>query len=113
MRARQAYSESFRRDVLALVEKSDRTLERVALDLGLVPQTVRYWYNQAMAKSGKKRTARQPAKLPVGDPDDETVEAKIRRLEAENAELRRKNDALEQDRAILKKAAAFFAKESE
>ena len=37
----------------------------------------------------------------------------LEKVEEENAKLRKKNAELEMDRAILKKAAAFFAKESE
>ena len=44
---------------------------------------------------------------------DETPEAKIARLERELAAARHQISSLETDRAILKKAAAFFAKESD
>ena len=43
----------------------------------------------------------------------ETLEEKVRRLERENLVLRKENDTLRMEREILKKAAAFFAKESE
>ena len=46
-------------------------------------------------------------------PADETPEDKVQRLERENAKLLRRVERLEEDRAILKKAAAFFAKENE
>ena len=45
--------------------------------------------------------------------DRRTAEDKIRRLERELVRLQRANAQLEMDREILKKAAAFFAKESE
>ena len=41
----------------------------------------------------------------------ETPEEVLKRLKKENAQLRRKVSQLEMDREILKKAAAFFAKE--
>jgi transposase-like protein len=63
-----------------------------------------------MAKKGKK--VRSPGALPVRSPESETAEEKIARLEKENAGLRKQVDELEMDKAILKKAAAFFAKES-
>ena len=44
---------------------------------------------------------------PERDRTDETPEEKIARLEKEVASLRKKNDQLEMDRAILKKAAAL------
>lgn len=113
MRVRKRYDEAFRSEALALLERTDRSLPEVAYGLGLVPQTLRNWYKADMGKKGKKRPPRQPAPLPVEDPSKETIEAKLARLERENAQLRKENDDLKGDREILKKAAAFFAKESE
>lgn len=106
------YDEAFRQGALALLQRSDRTRKAVAEGLGIPPATLAYWYNADMAKK-KKGLARSPAKSSPSGSDAETPEEKIARLEAENAVLRKKNDELEMDRAILKKAAAFFAKESE
>jgi transposase len=110
---RSRYDETFKQEALVLLERSDRTLHAVAVDLGVEPSTLRYWYKRAeMAKKGKKAGPPRKA-LPTRDPASETPEEKIARLERENASLRKKNAELEMDRAILKKAAAFFAKESE
>jgi transposase len=110
-RSRKSYDPSFREDPLALVLRSDRSLEKIADDLGIPASTLRSWYDATMAK---KRTKPQPAPgLPVGDPAAEAPEDKIARLEKEVAALRRENDNLKVDRDILKKAATFFAKESE
>jgi transposase len=98
---------------LALLKRSDRTLNEVARDLGVLPSTLRYWYNAAMAKKGKKKKTSGSATAPVRDRATERSEEKAVRLEAENAVLRKRVDELEMDRAILKKAAAFFVKESE
>lgn len=46
-------------------------------------------------------------------PVDETPEQELARLRRELRTLKRENDQLRMDREILKKAAAFFAKESE
>jgi hypothetical protein len=46
-------------------------------------------------------------------PEDETPQEKIRRLEVQLAAARREVESLKTDKEILKKAAAFFAKESE
>ncbi len=107
------YDDAFRRDALALLERSDRTLFQVATDLGMSASTLRYWYNAEVAKK-KKVKGRQPLKALT------SVEQQAETLEEENARLKReleaalkKNAELEEDRAILKKAAAFFAKESE
>jgi hypothetical protein len=59
----------------------------------------------------KGREAAGPAV--VGKPGRETPEQRLARLEHENAKLRREIESLKVDREILKKAAAFFVKESE
>jgi transposase len=108
----RSYDASFKADAVALLERSGRSVSSVAESLGVPLATLRYWYNADMAKKGKK-PSRQAAKVPVVDPLKETTEQKLARLERENAALRKRNEELEMDRAILKKAAAFFAKESE
>ncbi len=62
---------------------------------------------------GKRLKKARAAKAAAAPPAGETLEEKVLRLERENAQLRKERDSLEMDRAILKKAAAFFAKESE
>ena len=110
MKKRKTYPQSFREDAIALVHRSDRSMDQIADGLGVPHSTLRYWYDADMRKKAKGRGA---AKLPVGDPGAESPDEKLARLEREVAELRKENDALKLDRAILKKAAAFFAKESE
>lgn len=103
----QRYDETFRAEALALLERTDRTLTRVAADLGIPNATLRYWQGMAKKRKGPK---------PLGSTLDrlsETASEKLQRLERENQQLRKKVEDLEMDRAILKKAAAFFAKESE
>jgi len=107
-RKRRKYDPTFREDALALVRRGERHIDHVAEDLGIPSSTLRYWYDADVAKKRKKDPA-----LPVGDPSAESPADKIRRLEREVASLRKENDSLKVDRAILKKAAAFFAKESE
>jgi transposase len=109
---RKKYDEAFRQGALALLKKSDRTMKSVADGLGIPVATLGYWYKADMAKK-KKPPARPPEKRLSVASDAETPEEKIARLEAEVTVLRKRNDELEMDRAILKKAAAFFAKESE
>ena len=110
------YDDSFRLGALALLQRSDRTLNGVAVDLGIEPKTLRAWYNKAeMAKKGKlplaQRKASSSSSMTISDPP--TDKERIAQLERELEVLRKKNAELEMDRAILKKAAAFFAKESE
>ena len=111
-RVRRFYELSFQEDAIALLERTDRPIQSVARDLGVPFTTLYGWYKRAMAKKGK-RSSMQDKALPVSNPSAEAPEEKIARLEREVAELRKENDSLKLDRAILKKAAAFFAKESE
>jgi transposase len=105
------YTDEFRADAVNLVRRGDRGFKQVAEDLGVSVWSLRHWYNQEeMAKKPKKNTA-SPAR-PVA-PANETAEQRLARLEKQIAKLERENESLRTDREILKKAAAFFAKESE
>jgi transposase len=105
------YDEDFKRDAVRLLDRSERSWARISSDLGVPIGTLRRWYKElGMGKRSKRNSTGKAAAAP---PASETLEEKVARLERENAHLRKKNDDLEMDRAILKKAAAFFAKESE
>src|SRR5262245_45135305 len=112
---RRVYDESFKQGALELLARGDRTINAVAVDLGIDWNTLRSWYNQAeMAKKGKLPASKQresSAGMAVSDPLSD--KERIAQLERELEVLRKKNEQLEMDRAILKKCAAFFAKESE
>lgn len=103
------YSDDFRADALELLRRGDRSFRQLASDLGMSAWTLRDWWR-------KDQMGRRKSKEAAGSavPDtNETPEQCIARLERENEKLRRKVEQLEMDREILKKAAAFFAKESE
>jgi transposase len=89
------YPEPFRRDAVALVRSSDKSIPQLAKELGVSPQSLRNWVMQSELDAGERRD---------GLTTDEREE--LRRLRGENRRL-------EQERDILKKAAAFFAKESD
>ena len=113
MRVRPTYTPEFRADALELLRRSDRTISEVARDLGVSKFALRDWYKRdEMAKKSKNRR-KVPAGTAPQAPGDETLEQRAERLERENVALRRENDSLRMDREILKKAAAFFAKENE
>jgi len=106
---RQTYTEEFREDAVNLLKTTDRSFKKVAEDLGVTEFSLRRWYKLSeMAKKPKNRKASPPVVL-----GEETPERKLARLEREVKVLRKENDSLRMDREILKKAAAFFAKESE
>jgi transposase len=107
----RVFTEEFRENAVRLALRSDRSYTQVASDLGINYWTLRNWCKvREVNKRSKKKPPRQASAVPV---TGETLEEKVKRLEGENAALRKKNEELETDRAILKKAAAFFAKESE
>jgi len=105
----RVYNDQFRSDAINMCKRGDRPLRHVAADLGVSRWTLRGWVqqDQDMAKSKKR-----PPKLsaPSGP---ETPEETIKRLQGHVAKLERENAQLQMDREILKKAAAFFAKENE
>ena len=105
------YEPGFRQQAVALLERTDRSCKQVADSLGVPTATLRYWYDREMAR----RRGKPKVVLPVAslNPPTETPQQKLARLERENAALRKEVDDLKLDKEILKKAAAFFAKESE
>ena len=117
IRPYRKFDDAFVQDAVALVARSDRSFRDIAESLGVSVFTLRDWYNQHVAKTKKNKTktsaGRRQREVPAVITEAETLEAKNARLERENAALRKQVENLETDRAILKKAAAFFAKESE
>ena len=104
------FTQAFRADALAVYRQGGRSFRRLAADLGLHESTLRNWYNRDEMKRSKKKAQQRASGT---TPSTETSEEKARRLERENVRLQREVEQLKEDREILKKAAAFFAKESE
>jgi transposase len=93
-RTKPAYPPEFKAEAVRLVGSSERSLTRIAKDLGVADQTLRNWVQHA-------------------EIDDGTREALAPSEREELRQLRREVRTLRQEREILKKAAAFFAKESD
>jgi len=93
-KTRPPYPEEFRREAVALIRSGQRSVAEAATSLGVSQQTLRNWLRQGDVDAGRA----------VGVSSDEREE--LRRL-------RRENRVLKEEREILRKAAAFFAKESE
>ena len=94
-RKRRAFTPSFKADAVRLCNSGGRSISQVARDLDLTETALRAWSKRAEVDAGS---------APKGDLTSPERE--------ELAELRRKVKRLETEREILKKAAAFFAKEN-
>ncbi len=92
-RQKPRYTDEFKRQALALLRSSGKTVPEVAAELGI-------------AKSALYRWQREPGRTP------EANRARAISVEEENRQLRRENQRLREEYEFLKKAAAFFAKQS-
>jgi transposase len=88
------YSPEFKRDAVALVHSTGRPINQVARELGLSHETLRNWVKRDRIDRGQ------------GEPGELTTS----QLE-ELRQLRRRVVELEAEREILRRAAAYFAKE--
>jgi len=86
------YPEEFRREAVALVRTSGRSRAEVAKSLGVSDGALAAWVK------GAERDE-QPGALDASEREE------LKRLRKENADLR-------MDREILRKAAAYFAREA-
>ena len=96
-RPRQRYTAQFRADAVSLVIDSGYSCAEVARRLGINANNVTRWVRQH--RDQQEYTDR--------------YELSPKQMQAEIKRLRKENKRLEMEREILKKAAAFFAKESD
>lgn len=89
------YPPEFRREAVRLAQSSGKSRQAIANDLGVSVETLRLWVKQAEIDAGLRQD---------GLTTEETEE--LRRL-------RRENKILREEREILVKAAAFFARETD
>ena len=94
-RPRRSFTPEFKSEIVELCQRGDRSVGQVAKDFDLTETAVREWVRQAERDSG----SRQDGGL--------TTEERH-----ELAQLRRENRRLREDVEILKRATAFFAKET-
>ena len=90
--ARRKYTREFKLSAVQLVNEQGYSPCEAAKSLGVDPASVREWIKRFSKEEG------------MGPRGEGAVQAELRRLRKENAHLR-------MEREILKKAAAFFAKE--
>ena len=94
-RPRREFTADFKSEAVRLCKVGDRTVRQVANDLDLTETALREWVKRADTDVG------------AGPPGALTSDER-----AELLRLRAENKRLQMEREILKKAAAFFAKES-
>jgi transposase len=90
---KKLFTPEFRAEAVRLAQTSGRSRREVAADLGIGLSTLRNWIDRC------DREMEQP---PPECQEDMAAELK---------RLRRENEVLRQEREILKRATAFFAKE--
>ena len=94
-RQRRTFTPAVKADAVRPARAGDRTIGQVAKDLDLTETALREWVRRTEADAGK-------------GPADALTNAEREEL----VRLRREVKRLEMEREILKKATAFFAKES-
>jgi len=97
---RKYFTKEFKEEACKLVMEKNQETAPTARDLGVGEQTLRYW----LVQRGWQGPRQEGLPDQVGD-DPAFLKAKIRDLE-------QKLKRAEMEREILKKATAFFAKES-
>lgn len=111
--AMKDYSDEFKADAVALYESTPgATYKNIAADLGINRATLREWVlrdreHRGVTAAPAKPAARSGAAAPSDDPDE-----RIRQLEARVAELEASERKLATERDILRKAAKYFAGET-
>ena len=90
-----SYSSQFKQDAVKLAVESDQPISQTARDLGVNPNTLYTWVTKY----------RQQENLSSKTAGEEHPHDELKRLRRENARLKEERD-------ILKKAAAYFAKNS-
>jgi transposase len=96
---RQVYTRDFRQQAVEMITRDGLSLTEAARRLSISPKTLTNWVKRA--KRGDSPEASPPAPRHAAT----DAEAELSRLRRENAELRMERD-------ILKKSAAYFARES-
>ena len=94
-RRRRSFTPEFKAEIVDLCQRGDRSVGQVAKDFDLTETAVREWVKQAERDSGDRE-------------DGGLTSTEQQEL----AQLRRENRGLREDVEILKRATAFFARET-
>ncbi len=98
MTKRKTYTKAFKIEAVQLLESSDRPAEQLARELGVRRNSLYKWQKELRLK-GDQAFSNKPGPKPP-------AEAELARLKAEN-------ERLQEEVEILKKAAAYFARDLE
>ena len=99
-RRRESFSAEFKVEAIRLVQTSKKPVTQIARELGVPRQYLHTWVREAAKRKGGSAQETFP-----GNGNLTPADAELARLRKENAQLREDNE-------ILKKATAFFAKQS-
>ena len=94
-KTRRRYTEAFKAEAVRVVQGSAHPVTQVARDLGIADHLLDRWRAEQQQAEGRGQTRQS-----------------LQAEQAELAQLRRENTVLKQERDFLKRAAAFFARES-
>ncbi|MCZ4499833.1 MAG: transposase [Marmoricola sp.] len=92
-----SYPKEFRRDVIAVARQGDQSKAQIARSFGISESCLNRWLKIADREDGISASTPTPAS---GS------------LEAEARELRKRNKQLEQEVEILRRATAYFARDT-
>jgi len=95
------YPQELRDSTVQLALNSEDSVLKIGKDLGINPKTIYNWIREYKSANNIKIDARRTTQKSIVK---ETIDD-------ENIRLRAENKILRQERDILKKAAAYFAKE--
>ena len=87
------FPQEFKRDVVTVARRGDLTVAEVAVDFDVSPESVRRWMRQA-------------------DIDDGIKDGHTSSEQSELVQLRRDRRRLQMENEILRRAAAYFAKDA-
>ncbi len=91
----------FRRDVIAVARRGDQSIAQVAHSFGVSESCLARWLKIADREDRRTGSSSPTGAATAGGGD----------LEAENRELRKKAQRLEQENEILRRATAYFARD--
>ena len=94
-RERRSFNDEYKQQVLELIRAGDKSVSAICKDLDLTESTVRRWVKLDQETNG----------IMTQNSLSETDQQELQRLRTENKRLKTERD-------ILKKATAFFARES-